>query len=333
VGKKKKIKQWEIVSTLFLLFDVISIAFSFLIALWLRFDCRFSSIPQNYFESYYKSIILHIAITILVYELFKLYNSVWKFAGYYEFVRLAIATVITGISNVLITNIVYFIHNSITGRMPISYYVFGTIFQFFFAIGIRFAYRTIQLLRNRNTTDLEYVKPVIIYGAGDSGRLLAKDIMQNHQLGERVVAFFDDDPEKKNRQIDGIKVVGGREDILKTVEELNIQRIYVAIPSAPKAELKEILNICKEAKCEVLNLPGIYQLRSGQVKVSQMKEVQIEDLLGRETIKVNNEEIGRFIEGKTVLITGAGGRWWDNRTNQGKALFYRGFESFDFGLN
>lgn len=304
----RKIKQWEIVSFLFAVFDVFAIAFAFFIALWLRFDCSYSTIPETYFSCYFYSIIPHIVVTIIIFVLFKLYNSVWKFAGYFEFIRVAIATVLSGITNLFMTQIIFGTVNGFNGsRMTVSYFVFGTMFQFLLCVGIRFSYRTIQLLRKRNHSDVDYVKPVLIYGAGEAGRMLAKDIVNDRQLGEKVVAFIDDNLEMQKRLIDGIKVVGGRDDVLKTVDDLHIQKIYVALPSVSKAEIKEILNICTEATCEVLNLPGMYQLRSGQLKVSQMKEVQIEDLLGRDAIKVNNEEIGRFIEGKVVLITGAGG--------------------------
>ncbi|MCQ2467822.1 MAG: polysaccharide biosynthesis protein, partial [Clostridia bacterium] len=218
----RKLKQWEIVSFLFAIFDIVAIAFAFLIALWLRFDCNFSSIPEKYLQGYLFSIVPHIVITVALFVLFHLYNSVWKFAGYFEFVRIALVTIATGISNIAIAQVLYnvfVIHDD--SRMPISYFVFGTMFQFLFCVGIRFSYRTIQLLRKRNNSDIDYVKPVIIYGAGDAGRLLAKDIAITPQLGEKVVAFIDDNPEMQKRLIDGIKVVGGREDVLKTVADLH----------------------------------------------------------------------------------------------------------------
>ena len=330
----RKLKQWEVVSFFFAVLDIIAISFAFFVALWLRFDCSFSSIPNDYLSCYVYSIFPHIIITVTAFAIFNLYNSVWKFAGYFEFIRIASVTFATGVTNLIVSQSIYNVMTSFDdGRMPISYFVFGTMFQFLFCVGIRFSYRTVQLLRKRNNSDIDYVKPVIIYGAGDAGRLLAKDIAITPQLGEKVVAFIDDNPEMQKRLIDGIKVVGGREEVLKTVSDLHVQKIYVAMPSVPKNELREILNICTEATCEVLNLPGMYQLRSGQINVSQMKEVQIEDLLGRDTIKVNDEEIGRFLEGKVVLVTGAGGRWCNNRTNQEKSLFYRRSESFGFAIN
>lgn len=330
----RKLKQWEVVSVLFALFDACAIAFSYFISLWLRFDCSYSSIPSEDLECFCYAIGPHIIITVAIFSFLHLYNSVWKYAGYYEFVRITIASLVTFITNLIVTQSIYdvVVSNS-RSRMPISYFILGGLLQFTFAIGIRFSYRTIQLIRKRNYSDIDYVKPVLIYGAGDAGRMIAKDIANTRQIGERVVAFIDDNPEVQRRLIDGIKVVGGRDDILKTVEDLHIKKIYVAMPSIPKNELKEILNICTEASCEVLSLPSMYQLYTGNIKVSQMKEVAIEDLLGRDSIQVNDEEIGRFIEGKTVLITGAGGRWCNNRTNQEKSLFYRRSESFGFAIN
>ena len=304
--KKKKVKSWEVVTTLFIGYDILTVLLSFFLALWVRFDCQISKIPSDFIHAYHISIGIHLIFTIAVYVIFKLYNSFWKFAGYYEFVRMVAATVITCITNFLTTILVYEIFIDDTSRMPISYFIFGSTFQFAFAIGLRFSYRTIQLLRKRNHMDASY-KTVVIFGAGDAGRMLLKDINNTPGSKESVIAFFDDNAEMWNRRIDGIPVVGGRDDVLATVEKYDVKRIYVALPSIPRAELRDILNVCTEAKCEVKNLPGFFQLRSGQVSVSAMKEVAIEDLLGREPIKVNDEEIGRFLEGKVVLITGAGG--------------------------
>lgn len=301
-----KLKQLDAISLLVAALDVFAVLFAFFLALWLRFDCVFSSIPEEYLYCYCYSIFPHVLITVLIFAFFKLYNSVWKFVVYNEFVRVAVATLLSGIVNIVVAQVIYdFMFGNNDSRMPISYFVFGTIFQFLFCVGIRFSYRIVKNLR-KNLDSVSY-KPVLIYGAGEAGRILAKDIASESKLGEKVVAFIDDNPEIQNRFVDGVRVAGGREDVLKTVDELNIQKIYVALPSVPKNEIKEILNICTEASCEVFNLPSLYQLISGQVNVTQAKEVQIEDLLGREVIKVNNEEIGRFIEGKVVLITGAGG--------------------------
>ena len=298
--KNYKVKRWEINSLLLMAYDVFTTALSFFLALWFRYDCHYNSIPQVFFDGYKKTIIVHVLLTIIVFFMLHLYTSVWKFASFYEFVRTAIGCIGVDIVYILIVSLCY-------GRMPITFYLFGSIFQFFFVICVRFMYRTVLLLRNVRTRNSVNSKNTLIYGAGNAGRLLARDIIRSENGRDSVVGFIDDDDSLWKRSFDGIEVLGGREDIMFVVDKYDVQKIYVALPSVPKSELKEILGICAETKCEVFNLPGIQQLCSGQVRVTDFKEVKIEDLLGRETIKVDNCEIGKFLEGKTVLVTGAGG--------------------------
>lgn len=289
----------RIVPGILLIYDVLSILFSYFLALWLRFDLSYDSIPKNYHSWYLYTIGPYIVISVVIYYVLQLYRSIWRFAGYFEMVRLSIASII---NLFLYTTICLIFHL----RLPISYFLFGIIFQFLFGLGIRFLYRFVLLVRGRNHTDTENI-PVLIFGAGNAGQLIAKDISTSSKVNERVVAFLDDNPNKWGRIISGIKVYGGRDDILATVDKLNVKKIYVAIPAASRQDVKEVINICAEAKCEVRNLPSMHKLYAGKLSVAQTQEVAIEDLLGREPIKVNNEEIGKFIEGKRVLITGAGG--------------------------
>ncbi|MCQ2483597.1 MAG: polysaccharide biosynthesis protein [Clostridia bacterium] len=283
-----------------MVYDAFTTGLSFFLALWFRFDCQISSIPQFILNGYKHTIIFQVLLTIVVFLLLRLYTSIWKFASFYEFVRTAFGCI--GI-NVVYTVFVSFLY----GRMPITYFLFGSIFQFFFVICVRFMYRAILLLRNVKKSNSGRIKNVLIYGAGNAGRVLARDIIRSGNGRDAVIGFIDDDESLWKRSFDGIEVLGGREDIMSVVDKYDVQKIYVALPSVAKSELKEILSICSETKCEVFNLPGIQQLCSGQIRVTDFKEVKIEDLLGRDPIKVNNSEIGEFLEGKKVLITGAGG--------------------------
>ena len=287
------------VTSILVVYDFLTIVNSYFIALWLRFDCKYSAIPANYLEIYFTSIIVYAVISVVIYAIFKLYRSIWRFASYNELIRIFQATVVTFIVQIILTRVIY-------GRMPNSYLIFGIIIQAFFAVAIRFSYRFVLLLRGRRDDD-KPSKNVMIIGAGQNGQIIARDIKHAKETSDVVRCFIDDNTDKVGRYIDGIKVVGTREDILKAVEDYHIDKIYLAMPNASAADRRDILDICKETGCEMKTLPGMYQLVTGEVNVSRMKNVAIEDLLGREPIQVNTREIYDYIEGKTILVTGGGG--------------------------
>lgn len=292
--------HWQQVTFFLILFDFVAIVTSYFAALWIRFDCRYSQIPQEYLQPYFDTILIYALISILIFSFMKLYRSIWRFASFYELICITQATLISGLIHVVFVNVFF-------KRMPISYYVFGIVIQYIFTVGVRFSYRFILLLRGRAGGEAEYTKRVMIIGAGSTGQIIMRDIKHAKEINEKVYCFIDDNPNKHGRYIDGIPVAGGREDILAACQKYGIEKIYVAIPSATAAQRRDILNICKETQCELKNLPGMYQLMSGQVSISNMKDVAIEDLLGREPIRVDMQEIYEYIKGKVVLITGGGG--------------------------
>ena len=150
-------------------------------------------------------------------------------------------------------------------------------------------------------------KRVMLIGAGIAGQMIIRDTFKAKENKDKIVCIIDDNVNKIGRFVEGIPVVGGRNEIPYCVKKYNIKKIYIAIPSASVQDKKEILEICKETGCELKNLPGMYQLLNGEVTVSAMKEVAIEDLLGREPIRVNMDEIFDYVAGKTILVTGGGG--------------------------
>ena len=209
-----------------------------------------------------------------------------------------LATVVTGViytGSLLVFNL----------HMPISYYVIGITVQFIATLGIRFFYRFVLLLRGR-TNDEVQKKNVMIIGAGSAGQMLFRDIKHAKETNETVACFIDDNPNKWDRYIDDVPVFGSRDHILEAVDKFNIEKIYVAVPSANPQDKRDILRVCNETSCELMNLPGMYQLYTGQVSVSKMKKVQIEDLLGRDPIKPNMDEVFAYVRNKVVLITGVG---------------------------
>lgn len=298
--KVNKMLHWQWVTIFLAIYDIVAITMSYFLAIWIRFDCRFQSIPIDYLSAYLTFIPFYIIFCVVVFAILKLYRSIWRFASYNELINLIIATLITFVFHVV--GITLFVR-----RMPITYYVFGITIQFLFTLGVRFFYRFVLLLRGRRVESGEVIKRVMIVGAGEAGQVLLRDVKHSRETSEQVMCFIDDNPNKKGRYIDGIIIAGNRDDIMSACEKYSIEKIYVAIPSVSATDRRDILNICKETDCELMSLPGLFQLRNGEVSISAMKSVQIEDLLGRDTIKVNVEEILRQIEGKTILVTGGGG--------------------------
>ena len=293
-------EHWQIMTAYLIVYDFAAVAASYFFALWIRFDCRFQMIPREYLEPYFHTIWYYAAFCVLVFWCLRLYKSIWRFASYSELTRMMIATVITLVCHVA----------AVTGlvtRMPVSYYLFGIIMQFILTLGVRFAYRFVILLSERNPGAASHQKRVLLVGAGAAGQMILRDIKGAKEIQEKVCCFIDDDPNKWGRYIDGVPVAGGREDIMKACEKYGIEKIYVVIPSASAEEKREILNLCNETGCELMNLPGMYQLYTGDVTVSNMKEVAVEDLLGRAPIKVNMDEIFQYIRGKVIMVTGGGG--------------------------
>ena len=300
--EKKRIEHWQVISLYLVVYDIIAVNLAYLMALWFRFDCRFSLIPEVYLKAWIQFAPFYTVLCLAVFTVLKLYRSLWRFAGYSELLRVTAATMVTG-----------FLHfvgiTTFFKAMPISYILFGMIIQFCLIIGIRFSYRFVLLERSRRekAEKKNQGKNILLIGAGDAGRLILRDVQRTEFDVGKVQCIIDDNPNKWGRYIENISIVGGRDEIMASVEKYQIQQILIAIPSAKAEEKRDILNICKETGCELKILPGIYQLVNGDVMLSKMKEVAVEDLLGREPIQVNLDEIFEHLKGKTILVTGGGG--------------------------
>ena len=295
-------EHWQFINILLVIYDLFCVNFAYFAGLLLRFDFRFSLIPEQYFNVWKEMIIPYSIFSLLVIWWLRLYNSLWRFASYRELLRVIMSSVITNAFQVFVTMTFF-------SRMPISYYVFGGIFQFCLIIAVRFSYRFVLLLRGRRKSEEKegHKNNVMLIGAGNAGQMIIHDTYKSKKVKDVVKCIIDDNSNKWGRYIDDVEIVGGRDDILANVEKYNINKIYIAIPSASAKDKKEILDICKEANCEIKILPGMYQFVLGDVTVSKMKDVSVEDLLGREPITANLADVFTFISGKTVLVTGGGG--------------------------
>ena len=297
--QKKKVEHWQKIAFLMTIYDIFAVNGAYLFALWLRFDFRFSEIWGPFYEAWIRFAPVYGVISLILFWNMNLYQSLWRYASYHELIRVTAASLIASlIHTVGIT--LFFV------RMPISYYLMGAVLQLVLLLCVRFSYRILLFERIKRDRS-QSASRVMLIGAGSAGQLLLRDLNRAKELDDQVCCIIDDNPNKWGRYIDGVPIVGGRDDILHNAQKYRIDKIYMAIPKASAEARRDILNICSETQCELKNLPAMYQLAKGEVTVGQMKKVEVEDLLGRETIRVNMDEIFAFLSGKVILVTGGGG--------------------------
>ena len=297
-------KIWIRNAVIVMLTDIVVMYFVFFMALLLRFDFSFRVIPQRYLNGFWKLLPLWCVITVVVFYLMRLYHSIWRFVSLEEAIQIIKAYLI--IAPLLVVSSLL-----LKMRMPISFYMVGIVGS---AVGhsfTRFAYRLLKQLNNdmgvgnkgKNTN----IDRVMIIGGGDAGSVLVKELQHSTKTNLLPVCVIDDNPNKQGRSLFGVPIVGGRESIISKAAEYNIDTIIFAIPTASGTNRKEILNIAKETGCKLRTIPGVYQLAKGDVSVSSVRNVDLTDLLGRDPITVDNEEVFNMITGKTILVTGGGG--------------------------
>ncbi len=304
----RKIQHWQIVAVALAVYDAIVLNISYFIALWLRFDCSVSSIPQDYLKPYLYFTLIYMVVGLVVYWRCGLYSAMWRFASFMEMERVALGTGISFLVHVIGISISVTIISDEFIRMPWSYYFVGFMMQFLFTMGARFSYRFFLLVKEHRNTNSGDFHPVMLIGAGSAGRAIIREMNRFGQGHDRIVCIIDDDANKWKRYLDGIPIVGGRDMILSMVEKYQVEKIYIAIPSAAADDLKEILNVCKETDCALKLLRGMYQMvDEDRISVRDLKDVSIEDLLGRDTIRVEMKEIYESVVGKVILVTGGGG--------------------------
>lgn len=288
------------ISLLLLFYDIIAINLSYFIALWLRFDCRFSQIPEKYLNPAIQIVPLYTFVMLVALASMRLYQSVWRYASVPELVRVFCASVIGAATQIVGT--LLFLE-----RMPISYYIIGWILMFAALTVSRFGYRAARMIYRENKKKNHKGKNVMIIGAGEAGKELLDEMLRSNRLNVQAKCFIDDDSAKHGKYISDIPIVGGRNEIMAAAQKYEIDQIILAIPTLTTKARRDILTICKETGCELLSVPGIYQLVNGEVAVSNLKKVSVEDLLGRDPIKVNIDEILGYVQGKVILVTGGGG--------------------------
>ncbi len=302
MDKLKLDLKWLSRVALVALLDAFCVFCSFFFALVLRFELRLGAVEPEFLDGFCHSIPFWCAITVIVFALFDLYNSIWSYVSENELFRLLWAHAVLipiGLLCVKLSGL----------HMPRSYYIMGLVFSFMSTTTLRFAYRFARQIKARALTRLhgDGRQNIMVIGAGAAGSVLIREYANSKYLNGRVVCIIDDNPAKQGRRLEGIPVVGNRYAIPEMVKQYGVNKIVFAIPSASAVTRREILSICSMVKCEVQAVPGMYQLVNGEVSVSKLKKVEIQDLLGRDPIQVNLEEIYRYISGKVVMVTGGGG--------------------------
>ena len=286
---------------LLVILDLILITLSGFLALYIRFDFRFSRMDMTYVRYELRYLPVSLVLTIVLFVLFKLYRSVWRFASTTELLN-----VIGACSVSLVLQIV--IMACLKMRMPVSYYLMKYVILITGIGSLRFAYRILRMLQEKRTgLRGDARKNTMVVGAGEAGAMIIKEFQNSRYLDQKVCCVIDDNTAKHGKYLRGVKIVGGREEIPFYAHELKVEEIVVALPSVPQAEIREILQICQETGCEMKVLPGLYQMINGEVSVSKLRRVEIEDLLGREPIRLQVDSVMGYVSGKTILVTGGGG--------------------------
>ena len=293
-------KEWKEKAILVGTLDLVTILGSYFLALLLRFDFLFSSIDPSYVEGFLRSILPWAAVTIAVFYVCRLYHSIWSLASTAELLAILRAYLIL-LPVYWVLKVVLKLH------MPRSYYVVGFIINFCMTTGMRFSYRVLRTQINDIRHGGRAVERIMLIGGGAAGQMLIKEMQNSSRVNAKICCVIDDNPNKKGRFIEGIEIVGNRYDIVNMANKYRIDTIIYAIPSNDLKERTAILNICKETQCRLRTIPGMYQLVNDEVRVSMLRDVDIADLLGREQVSVNNDEILTSIKGLTVLVTGGGG--------------------------
>lgn len=297
---KERVESFPQYKVLLIVLDIIFINLSSFLALWLRFNMKISDIELWYVDSIVSAALVNTVGTVLIFAVLKLYSSLWRFASIKELVY-----VIEGCIASILLNIFFYFFT----YKPIfkSYFLLYGASLFLLTCVSRFSYRLVRLLYRSNIHG-RHVRNTMIIGAGEACNVVMKELELSTELDARICCVIDDDVKKQGTYIHGVKVVGGRDKILEYAERYAINEIIVAIPSASKVEQRKILAICQQVQgCELKILPGVYQLVNGEVSVSKLRNVEIEDLLGRDPIQITTEKIGRYVSDKVVLVTGGGG--------------------------
>ncbi|MCI5938151.1 MAG: polysaccharide biosynthesis protein [Eubacterium sp.] len=315
MNKTKRVKEYiengrlsMIYRVLLLIWDAICINACSYLALFMRYDLnvdRFlrsgisEEYPLGYVATLQEMMLFNTLITLIIFFVFRLYNSLWRYAGINEVINIAFACGLSGVIH-------FFSIFGTYRRMPRSYFIIYMLLLFIMTLLVRFSYRIVRLIYKSNVHG-QGMRTTLIIGAGEACNIVLNELKMSDNLDSRICGIIDDDKAKKGTYIQGVKVLGGREHILSVCEEQGVNEIIVAMPSASKKQISEILEICQHTDSELKIVPGVYQFVNGEAAIEKIRPVQIEDLLGREPVNINLDSIMNYVKNKVVLVTGGGG--------------------------
>ncbi len=288
--------------TALIIYDILSVILASYLSVLIRFDFRIGDVPYHFMDPITNSLPINIVFTLVIFYLFRMYHSLWAFAGETELQNLVISCTLSGVVNGILLQFFRISDQPV----PKSFYFLYVFFLIAFIFASRFSYRFLRGLKHKNE-NRKNSTAVMVIGAGEAANVIIKEILNSHFSTMVIRCIIDDDQSKWGRYIQGIKVVGGRERIIECADLYNIDEIIIAMPSISRKNLKDILSICKETHCKLRSLPGMYQLVNGEVNVSKLRDVEVEDLLGREPVEVDIDSIIGYVSGKVVMVTGGGG--------------------------
>ena len=280
--------------------DMLTVVLDSYLAIILRFKLDNIWVPEEYMSSVEHYMIINVITTVIIFLLLNLYNRVWSYASLYEMLLIVCAAMLSTAFQAFGFSLLYL-------PIPRSYYFFYFILLSITTLITRFSYRILHTMQNGIKKSAKHSRNTIVIGAGEAGNMIIKELKSSKYLNQKVVCVIDDNPSKKGKYIHGIRIVGGRDMIQEAAKKYDAEEIILAIPSAGNKATRDILRICNLTDCKLKILPGMYQLIKDEVGVSNLREVSIEDLLGRDAINIDMESVGQYVSNKRVLVTGGGG--------------------------
>ena len=280
--------------------DMLTVVLDSYLAIILRFKLDNIWVPAEYMYSVESYMVINVITTVVIFLVLNLYNRVWSYASMNEMLAILGATMLSTVFQAFGFSLLYL-------QVPRSYYFFYFILLSITTIITRFSYRILHTMENGLKKSTRHSRNTIVIGAGEAGNMIIKELKSSKYLNQKVVCVIDDNPSKKGKYIHGIRIVGGRDKIQEAAKKYDAEEIILAIPSAGTKNTRDILRICNLTDCKLKILPGMYQLINDDVGVSNLREVSIEDLLGRDTIEIDMESVGQYVRNKRVLVTGGGG--------------------------
>lgn len=288
--------------TCLIIYDIISVIIASYLAIVMRYEFRVDEIPEHFLSPIEHVMPLNIVVTLGIFYLFRLYSSLWAYAGETELQNIVVSCALS----TLVNSVCLQFFGTSSRAVPRSYYFLYLFLLITCVFSSRFSYRFFRSMKHKQQNKKNRIA-VMVIGAGEAANLIIKEIVNSNFSTMVIKCIIDDDKGKWGKYIQGIKVVGGRDKIVECADVYEVDEIIVAMPSASRAEIKSILEICKDTNCKLRSLPGMYQLVNGEVNVSKLRDVEVEDLLGRDPISVDLDSILGYVQGKAVLVTGGGG--------------------------